>query len=505
MISFKQLQKINNDRVKAKKYSCSKQLIHDIQESIYNYFQLKLDSEKRKKVILTKIQQAVYFAIAVSNFNYLRKCDLRGTHDQEQRFLIFKKYIRKGNTLSKEILTNVVTNKDFYLIKKILIENNIIEQVEYHKKKISPGVYKSTYYSARDKKAISYRLTKKYIYLTDLIDVKNRYADKHLYLQKHLMLFGNRKKTIDPSFLPYKNLQKNLQYLYQKNMQVDLQQAINLLCQQFKSLNQIQNISGQIKAFMLTGNLSEPLKHYQRISEVFPILSAIKQFNSHIFRATQAYGRIYMPLHSLKSCFRKCVRFGQNNEKIKEIFDIKCCFVQISARLAFKSAQTIEEKHEILNLLTNIKSDIYTDILNYSESNLSRQQIKKQILAWLFENRLQRIFNTNRIHNIIANYFRQKYPFYYKWVVFYNCIESDKIYKNNKHKKISGLSIDCFKHESELIFDYIFPELHKIYPDIEFISLHDGIFITQSNCTKFNITEEKINDLINVLIEQFYI
>lgn len=502
MISFKQLQRINNDIVKRRKYSCSNSIIHDITQMIYKHYEN--DNKIKQKSIQTKINQAIYLIIAISNFNFLKKCQLSTTKDDEQRFLIHKKYVNRGNTLSKEILTNVITNKDLYLIKRLLIENNIIQPVEYHKKKISPGVYRSTYYSARDKKAISYRLNKKYVYLTDLIDVNNKYADKHLYLQKHLMLFGNRKKTINPSFLPYQNVQKNLQYMYQKNMSIDIDHVINIICKEYKQLNNIQNISGQIKAYFLSGNLSQPLRKFEYISQIIPIFSAIKQFNTHIFRATEAYGRIYMPLHTLKSKYRECVRFGENNEEIEQIYDIKCCFVQLSARLALKDAKTNEQKTEIFSLLSNIKNDIYSDILKYSETDLNRQQIKKQILAWLFENKLQRIFNTNKIHNIISNYFRQKYPFYYKWVVFYNSIQSTKTYKNKKHKTISKLSIDCFKHESELIFDNIFPYLHKIFPNIEFISLHDGIFITKSKCKQLKLTKIEFSNLVNKLIQKIF-
>lgn len=502
MISFKKLQKINNDIVKSKKYACSKSIIRDIESIIYKHYEN--DNKIKQKSIQTKISQALYLIIAISNFNFLKKCQLAATKDDEQKFLIHKKYVNRGNTLSKEILTNVITNKDLYLIKKLLIDNHIIQPVEYHKKKISPGVYRSTYYSARDKKAISYRLNKKYVYLTDLIDIKNRYADKHLYLQKHLMLFGNRKKTINPSFLPYQNVQKNLQYMYQKNMHIDMDHAIRLICNEYKELNNIQNISGQIKAYFLSGNLSEPLRKFDHISQLMPIFTAIKQFNTHIFRATEAYGRIYMPLHTLKSKYRECVRFGQNNEEIEQIFDIKCCFVQLSARLALKDAKTVEQKTEIFSLLSNIKNDIYSDILKYSESNLTRQEIKKQILAWLFENRLQRIFNANKIHNIISNYFRQKYPFYYKWVVFYTSIESNKTYKNKKRKTISGLSIDCFKHESQLIFNYVFPYLHKLFPTVEFISLHDGIFISKSKCKQLKITKSEFGNLVNKLIQKIF-
>lgn len=319
------------------------------------------------------------------------------------------------------------------------------------------------------------------------------------------MLFGNRKKTIDSKFLPYKNVQKNLQYSYQKNMHIDIQHVVQILCNEYNELNNIPTLKNQIQRYISTGNLSKQLAAFKYISELIPILSAIKQFNNHIFRASQAYGRIYMPLHCLKSKFRPCVRFGQSNEQIEQLFDIKCCFVQISAHLALNDAKTSEQKNEILLLLHNIKNDIYTDILKYSESSLSRQQIKKQILAWLFENRLQRIFNTNKIHNIISSYFRQKYPYFYKYVVFYNSVESKKLYKNNKRKKISQLSISCFKYESDLFFNYIFPQLHRLFPEIQFISLHDGIFIPKSKKQKFNLNLDNFKQVINKLVENYFI
>lgn len=138
MISFKQLQKINNDPVKAKKYSCSKTLKQDIQFAIYDYYNISSFSDQiYDKKILTKIQQALYLVIAILNFNYLKQRQLWNVKSVEQKFSIFQKYLIHGTTLSKQILTNVITNKDLYLIKNILLKQHIIQKVEYHKKRVA--------------------------------------------------------------------------------------------------------------------------------------------------------------------------------------------------------------------------------------------------------------------------------------------------------------------------------------------------------------------------------
>lgn len=99
-----------------------------------------------------------------------------------------------------------------------------------------------------------------------------------------------------------------------------------------------------------------------------------------------------MPFHTLPKEFRDCIKIEVNNKSysIKELFDLKCCFVQLSAELAKLQLDPFHPKYnELINEFNLVKQtaeqDIYTDILlHLNIPELSRKDIKKHIMLWLF-------------------------------------------------------------------------------------------------------------------------
>lgn len=110
------------------------------------------------------------------------------------------------------------------------------------------------------------------------------------------------------------------------------------------------------------------------------------------------------------------------------------------------------------------KQDIYTDILNYiNNPELTRTDIKKHIMPWLFSKDTERRHNKNIIVRYIDEYFKFKFPNYAKFIADYKLTKSEHKLKSNtnKHKLISKLSIDCFEHESDLFFNNMIPNLNN--------------------------------------------
>lgn len=118
-----------------------------------------------------------------------------------------------------------------------------------------------------------------------------------------------------------------------------------------------------------------------------------------------------MPFHNLPKEFRKAVKININNKyyDLKEVYDIKCCFVQLSALLAINQLDPNDINYNIkLEQFNNVKylanNDIYTEILNYiNDKNLTRTDIKKYIMFWLFSRDYQRT-NVSKSNIIINRY-----------------------------------------------------------------------------------------------------
>lgn len=199
-----------------------------------------------------------------------------------------------------------------------------------------------------------------------------------------------------------------------------------------------------------------------------------------------------MPFHILPKDFREAVIIKHKNKfyNLKEIFDLKCCFVQLSAQLAIDKLNISDKNYyKKLNEFTLVKqtaeNDIYTDILNTIDNpDLTRLDIKKSIMLWLFSTNLQRKFSSksNIILQSITKYFKSKFPFFFQFINTYKKINSEHKLKTNifNFKRISKLSIDCFQTEANFIFNSLLLKYKQILDNI-IISLHDGLY----NINKF--------------------
>jgi hypothetical protein len=222
--------------------------------------------------------------------------------------------------------------------------------------------------------------------------------------------------------------------------------------------------------------------------DVISMFSKCIDFHNHIFKASEAYGRIFMPFQNLPKDFRDCILYNLNNKKfyIKELFDMKCCFVQLSANLALEQLDTNNPnynqlKSEFTRVLETAKSDIYTDILNtINKPELTRNDIKAKIMLWLFSTHNQRKNIQDPVIQSITEYFQFKFPNFYQFIISYKLTKSKhKLKSKQKNKQISSLSADCFQIESTLVLDKLIPEYKQNKTDINniYIALHDGIYI----------------------------
>lgn len=249
--------------------------------------------------------------------------------------------------------------------------------------------------------------------------------------------------------------------------------------ERFPELNKIYNWWTLLRNIKYKQNHFETDKEYLKsilgsklYKDVISLYSKLMDFHNHIFKATEKHGRIYLPLHNMPKEFRACIKFQAPDNKfynIKELFDLKCCFVQLSADIAKNQVDPNDpNKNQLINEFTRVKElakkDIYTDILKHlNNPKLTRNDIKQHIMAWLFSTKAQRINNKNVVVQSINQYFNFKFPNFFKFINNYSLTKSQHKLKSNKnkHKIISKLSIDCFNFESELFFNNIFEELKK--------------------------------------------
>jgi hypothetical protein len=363
-----------------------------------------------------------------------------------------------------------------------------------------------SFYSKTLKEALKYFINPEYLdnYETEK-KVWNSYADKHQYLLDHQMLYGNKKDSLHEDFRPYKHALKNEQYFHQKQMsfilpelKVEFMKRFPKLIKVHKwwdALRRIKKKSYGWESYRLDIVNALGLKGYK---DCISLYSKCIDFHHHIFRASEKYGRIYMPFHNLPKEFRSCIKYTIRNQsfKIVEYFDLTCCFVQLSALLAQAKLQkeTQKDSSEYQKKLTEYKqvkelaeNDIYTDILNTVKPEypgLSRTDIKKHIMAWLFSTNTQRKHSNNQIIQAISEYFKTKFPNYNRFITKYKTVKSEhKLKTKDRAKKISSLSIDCFQFETQLFFNQIIPSLkthlNSVYPGLPIISLHDGIYILE--------------------------
>lgn len=508
-ISLKKLQILNNDFIIPEKYYLPKKLIDKIEAicklEFFKYYTNSL--HKYQLIYQNKLQQALYFFIAIHKFNLLKNNELKTVTDIKKIKEINLKYdVKLGNQISKEILTNIMTNRDLYKIKKILLKYNLIGYVPlFTTIKLETNKIKKivSYYSKDKKQAIHYFINPIYLdNYNNLIEITNKYADKHLYLLKHLMLFGNKRKGLNENYLPYKHEEKNKQYLYQKQMSFDIEDFNNKIMEKFPELKEIKDFNNKIYDILFNNKTFIELKNLKNYEKIISLYKIMINVNKHMFHATEAYGRIFMPLQHISHEFRECLRFGEKKEKIIELFDIKCCFVQLAGRLALSTETNKIKCNEYKSLINLAKSDIYNEILLFLKNkNLTRNDIKSHIMEWLFSTNIQRTYNTNEILKGISYFFEIKFPNFYEWIINYNLQLSNHVLKNKKKKLINKLSIDCFYYESKLMFDYILPLLHYKFPNYPFISLHDSIWSIKSILKETNLTSKDFYNYIENLID----
>jgi hypothetical protein len=215
-----------------------------------------------------------------------------------------------------------------------------------------------------------------------------------------------------------------------------------------------------------------------------------------------------MPFQNLPKDFRDCILYNLNNKKyyIKELFDMKCCFVQLSANLAIQqlnpnNPEYNQLKQEYTRVLNTAKSDIYTDILNtINKPELTRNDIKAKIMLWLFSTNNQRQNINDPVIQAITEYFKYKFPNFYQFIISYKLTSSTHKLKSkqNKNKVISSLSTDCFNYESELVLNDLIPNYKQTLKNTLaniYIALHDGIYILSNNI--LNILKYTLNIINN--------
>lgn len=418
-----------------------------------------------KTKIKNKINTALYIVIII--YNNLFKTDN-----------LVKKCFSSGVQISKEIFSSVLSNKNLYEIKKLLIENEIICYKEYDEIE--------KYFSKKNGLAIKYILNSKYALDENLLYIENEFTLKFVALLKNGLLYGTKKHSLNSNFLPFDNFEKNIQYLYQKCMYFDEM-----------DFNATLNLKYPNKDVILNG------KDTEKKLKLIKLLNCYKSLNSHIFKSSESYGRIYMPFQYVQSDFRKCIRIG-HNEKIIEVFDIHCCFVFLTAKLFYSLYDSDEILNECKKIIELCDDDIYKEILDYNKilySEENRKRIKSNVMRWLFSNRKDRYISikTNNDIFLIDDFFKHNFPNFYRNVVFY---KETNFFKENENGKIiketkSELSYKCFEMESKIMFDNVLPFLHKKYKEIPFISLHDAIYIPE----RFKHQIENIKNDVNIIMK----
>lgn len=206
-ITYKDLPKYFKDKVKHIPYTIPESLYKQIEKAIKTEFYTNyISSDKRKhKVYESKLEQAIYLCLAVLHFNQNKNEEIKVLKYQYKDSEIpanklykikFLYDVKFGCELSKEILTKIITNKDLYTVKNILIRYNILGNVplytnsilegflfdEIMTKTVEPELRNISFYSKELKEALRYFINPKYLNYNNEITVLNKYADKHRIL-----------------------------------------------------------------------------------------------------------------------------------------------------------------------------------------------------------------------------------------------------------------------------------------------------------------------------------
>lgn len=491
-LSLNQLQQKLDDKLIEYEYGLPKILIEYITKIIQiNFSNIYISKKKTEQNRYKRyLDIALYLCSAIIYFNYKK--------DYSQGIFQLEYDTINGCELSRQILTNVVPTRDLYKIKSLLIETNIIGNVPQYTSlnlidESTNNEQKYIFYSKDRHTALYYFINPKYLNnYQEIIYIKNKYCDKHKYLMKHGMLVGNKRKTLNNEYNPYDNIQKNKQYRYQKKMGIKQYDYKQIFLNYFKITD--ESIFKELDFCIQQNVITDNIKRYYNYKNMIRVYNTLINFNKHIFSAGQAYGRIFMPLHYLPSIFRSKIYYEEENNILKELFDIKCCFIQLAGYIALKGNMKIDQVIEYKRLIKLAKEDIYKDIIEKKllRDIITRKEIKSRVMVWLFATKTQRKYAKDKIVNAINQYFKEYFPYFHKFICNYRTCKSDKLYKNHNNKFINKLSIDCFEFESRMMFEYVLKNLHNKFQDMKFISLHDGIWTDMNSLNKNKSIDFKI-------------
>lgn len=214
------------------------------------------------------------------------------------------------------------------------------------------------------------------------------------------------------------------------------------------------------------------------------------------------HGRFYSPFHRLRKDLRSVLLL--DGEPIMELFDVRACFVTLTAVLYLQhlNHQKFTPNQDDKKLFDIVRSeDVYSNILSmikneetggspylvaHPESEphhqpISRKTVKQAMMKFLFASpryeRPSMVHNSPVLQHINA-WLLRNFPRFHAFITGY------ATGRNSRGKTISKLSADCQELEAVLMFDNLFPALHFRFPDVDFLSLHDGIFCKRSALLK---------------------
>jgi hypothetical protein len=292
-----------NDTYKTIKYELPEALYNKVLDVIkFEYLSYYNSKDQRKrKVFETRLEQALYFCIAVYNFNLYKNNALKNSKKDKNK-ISYQYDVEFGCELSKTILTNIISNKPLYEIKDLLIRHKIIGNVPLftnyvlNDETLEKELYSVSYYSKDLHEANRYFINPLYLDYNSIIKIHNKYADKHTYYLEHQLLYGNKKDSLRTDYMPFTHPEKNKQYMYAKKMSLNIPLTKIKFIERFPDLNKIYNWWKLLKNIKYKKNNYETDKEYLKsilgfklYKEVISLFSQLIDFHNHIFKASEKY------------------------------------------------------------------------------------------------------------------------------------------------------------------------------------------------------------------------
>lgn len=180
--------------------------------------------------------------------------------------------------------------------------------------------------------------------------------------------------------------------------------------------------------------------------------------NNYIFWQFDDYGRFHSNFTILKSLIRKnCLLL--NGEETVEI-DIPNSQPLFLLKLIYDEGAVCKPAEINLFRKLVLNGELYAFMQNHSV-NKSREEIKKAIYHVLFGN------NKRSSADIL---FKKIFPTIYNFIIAFK--KQNKDYKSLSHR----LQHD----ESQFIYNNVLVEFTRLYPKIDFLSVHDSIIVPKS-------------------------